>query len=88
MANERQRECILGLDPRQARRGVEKGHEPISLRELAGLGGDRAGDRFELVAIGKVVVDEHKELFELDGNLDHRRENHNERAVLLAGVDL
>ena len=34
------------------------------------------------------MVDQYEEFFELQGDLDHRCEDHNKGAILLAGVDL
>ena len=44
-----------------------------------------AGDRPELVAAGQVVLDDDEVLLQLDGDLDHRGQDDDEGAGLLAG---
>ena len=87
MPRQRQRERALGLVPGQPRRRVEHGAEPVAVGQLAGLGRQRAGDGLELVAARQVVVDQDEQLLQLDGDRHDRREDDDERPVLLAGVD-
>ena len=50
VADQRQREGVLGLHPGQPGGGVEHGVQAVPLGQLARLGGDAAGDGRELVA--------------------------------------
>ena len=87
MADQREAEGILGLHPGEPGRGVEDGGQAVAHGQLAGLGRHAPGDRLELIAAGQVVLDDHEELLELDGNLDHRRQDDDEGPVLLARGD-
>ena len=50
MADQREGERILGLDPGETSRGIEHGTEAFVVGQLTGLGGDGAGDLLELVS--------------------------------------
>ena len=56
--DQREAEGVLGLDAGQPGRRVEHGGQAVALGQLAGLGGDAAGDPLELVAAGQVVLDD------------------------------
>ena len=82
MADQREREGVLGLDPGQARPAASStAVEAVALGQLARLGGDPAGDRLELVAAGQVVLDDDELLLQLDGDLHDRREDDDEGSV-------
>ena len=87
MPDQREAQRVLGLDPGQAGRRVEDGRQPFALGQLAGLGGDPAGDPLELVAAGQVVLDDHELPLQLDGDVHHGREDDDEGPPGLAGGD-
>ena len=68
-------------------RRIEHGRQPVALGQLAGLGGDAAGDPLELVAAGQVVLDDDELPLQLDGDLHHGRQDDDEGPTGLAGGD-
>ena len=58
MPDQRQAEGVLGLHPGQARRRIEDHAQVVALGQVAGLGGDAAGDLLDLVTTGQVVLDD------------------------------
>jgi MFS family permease len=72
---------------RQARRRIEDGTQVISLGQIAGLGGDAAGDGLQLVPSGEIMLQDHELPLQFDRDLDNRRQNHHEGPVLLALAD-
>ena len=87
MANQRERERVLGLDTGQADRGIENGIKGIAVGKFAGLGGDRAGDLLELIPARQIMFEHDKLALQLGRDLGHRGENHDDRTVLLASRD-
>ncbi len=55
--------------------------------QFAGLGGDRAGDLLDLLTARQIVLDDDELAFQLARDLEDRREDHEDRPVLLAGGD-
>jgi hypothetical protein len=82
-----EREGVLGLDAGQPGRRVEHGGQAVPLGQLAGLGGDAAGDPLELLAAGQVVLDHDEGPLQLDGDLHDGREDDDEGSGRLAGGD-
>ncbi len=78
----------FGLEPGQSAGGVEHGVQLVAFGQFAVLGGDATGDLFKLLAAGKVMLDNDEELLQLDGHLHERRQDDDERAVLLAEGNL
>ena len=85
--DQREAERVLGLDAGQPGRRVEHGRQAVALGQLAGLGGDAAGDPLELVAAGQVVLDDDELPLQLDGDLHDGREDDDEGPAGLAGGD-
>ena len=56
--DQRQREGVLGLHPGQARCRIEDHAQVVALGQVAGLRGDAAGDRLELVTTGEIVFND------------------------------
>jgi hypothetical protein len=80
-----QREAAFRLVASQARRRVQQPLQVVALRKVLGIArGQLAGDALQLGAVGQGVLDHHEQLLQLDGDLHHRRQHHQERAPLLA----
>ena len=67
---------------------VEHCAQLVPLGQFALLGGDAAGDLFQLSPVGQLVLYDHYQFLQFDRHLQYGRENDDERPVGLAGADL
>lgn len=89
VAGERQGERALGFVTSETSGRIENTRELNALRQVIGMiAGQFAGDAFELLAIGQRMLDDNEQLFELNGDLCRRRQDHDERTLVLAGDEL
>ena len=88
MFHESQGESVLGLNPREARGGVQETIQLGSLGQFARFRGHTASDLGELLTVGQLVLDHRERFLQLDGELDGRRQDDDERPSLLAGLYL
>ena len=59
--------CTLRLVPRQTSRRIQDTLQAVSVRQIAGLiAGQFTRNAFELLAVRQAVLDDHKELLQLD----------------------
>jgi hypothetical protein len=68
--DEAQTEGALGLVPGQAGGGVQHGLQVIAFGQFAVFGSDAAGDLFELLSAGKLMLNHYHELLQFDWHLD------------------
>ena len=88
MPHDAEAERALGLVSGQTGRCIQDGFQIITLRKLTIFGGNAAGNLFELLAARQVVLQDHEELLQLDGNVDDRGKHDDEASSLLTRDDL
>src|SRR5207249_125035 len=86
---DRQRVGAFRLVAREAGGGIEYALQLVAGRHTGRvLGGQFSGDLTKLTAVGQRVLNDDEEFLQLDGYLHNRRQDDDERALLLAGDEL